>query len=205
MKDYRLLMHTLPRTIIRIYIKHYFRMTEETVSSLSAINPQIMAVLSEYKPNEFTIPQIRDELLRTTMKHKNKSTVRLFVSRHLNVLVEKGLLTSHGTHKQRVFSKNELFDAQVLGTAEKNVLKGSNLHESDAFFATLTKSQNQLKAELAMLFGEIEEYGSIIKQFPQAQNKVALLHQESKLNAATITGQITAITKTIELLQRDAS
>lgn len=180
-------------------------MTGEIVSSLSAIHPQIMAVLSEYKSNEFTIPEIRDELLRTTMQHKSKSTVRLFVSRHLNALVEKGLLTSQGTHKQRVFSKNEQFDAQVQGTADKNVTNGSNLHESDAFFATLTNSQTQLKAELAMLFGEIEEYGSIIKRFPHAQNKVALLHQESKLNAATITGQITAITKTIELLQRDAS
>ncbi|MEZ9080634.1 hypothetical protein ACPSL3_08640 [Vibrio owensii] len=175
------------------------------MSPLSAINPQIMAVLSEYKSNEFTIPEIRDELLRTAMKHKSKSTVRLFVSRHLNALVERGLLTSQGTRKQRVFSKSEQFSAQVIGTTDKNIPKGSDLHEGDAFFTTLTNSQNQLKAELAMLFGEIEEYDSIIKQFPQTQNKVALLHQESKLNAATITGQITAITKTINLLQRDAS
>ncbi len=205
MKDYRLLMHTLPRTIIRICIKHYFRVTGAIVSSLSAINPQIMAVLSELHSGEFTIPEIRDRLLLTTMKNKNKSTVRLFVSRHLNALVEKGLLTSQGSHKQRVFRKNEQFDTQVPDTAKKSEPKESNLHNSDAFFATLTNSQNQLKAELAMLFGEIEEYGSIIKQFPQTQNKIALLHQESKLNAATITGQITAITKTIELLQRDAS
>ncbi|EJG1874385.1 hypothetical protein BS053_RS11555, partial [Vibrio parahaemolyticus] len=64
---------------------------------------------------------------------------------------------------------------------------------------------SRLNAELAMLIAEMDQYRSIMIQFPQTQEKVKKLHEESTQHSATLTGQITAISKTIELLQSEAA
>ncbi|MDV2365873.1 hypothetical protein Q5N59_17720 [Vibrio cholerae] len=68
----------------------------------------------------------------------------------------------------------------------------------------LDKIKVRLNAELAILLAEIDEYRSIMVRFPQTQEKVRHLHEQSAQQSVTLTGQITAITKTIDLLQSEA-
>jgi RecJ-like exonuclease len=174
------------------------------------VHPDIIDVLIQSDLNEFKIPKIRDRLLATTMKNKSKDTVRLFVSRHLNAMVEHGLLVSTGTHRKKVFSKtksfeqiNTIIDGDLTNKIEVE-FNTKATSEQKPYIAELGKIRSRLNAELAILIAEMDEYRSIMAQFPQTQEKVRKLHETSTQQSATLTGQITAITKTIELLQVEA-
>lgn len=76
--------------------------------------------------------------------------------------------------------------------------------KQEPYICELDKIKGRLNAELAILLAEIDEYRSIMVRFPQTQEKVRHLHEQSAQQSVTLTGQITAITKTIELLQSEA-
>lgn len=160
---------------------------------------------------EFQIPEIRDLLLASSMQIKNKDNVRSLVSRQLNAMVKQGLLTSTGTHRNKVFRKTPLFgqsNLKMLETNEdqnRNKASIPNMLKPSLYLSELEKIRSRLNAELAILIAEMDEYRSIMEKFPQAQEKVSKLHKESTQHSATLTGQITAITKTIELLQSEAA
>lgn len=181
------------------------------VSQPFTVHPDIIDVLTQSELNEFKIPQIRDVLLATKMQSKSKDTVRLFVSRHLNDLVEQGLLISTGTRRKKVFRKTKLFEQlNVLANSDiDNKIKFESVEreipEQKSHLIELGKIKSRLNAELAILMAEVDEYRSIMTQFPQTQEKVRRLHEESAQQSATLTGQITAITKTIELLQSEVA
>jgi hypothetical protein len=183
------------------------------VSQSFTVHPDIIDVLSQLNLNEFKIPQIRDLLLATKMQNKSKDTVRLFVSRHLNDLVDQGLLTSTGSRRKKVFSKTELFEQlEITATCGLNdkisvesVERRIPAPAPKPYLTELSKIKIRLNAELAILIAEVDEYRQIMIQFPQIQEKVRKLHEESAQQSATLTGQITAITKTIELLQAEAA
>lgn len=181
------------------------------VSQPFTVHPNIIDVLIQSGLHEFKIPQIRDLLLATKMQNKSKDTVRLFVSRHLNDMVDQGLLTSTGTHRKKVFRKTELFEQlEITANCDLNDKTGvqsveRRIPEPKPYLTELKKIKSRLNAELVILMAEVDEYRQIMIQFPQTQEKVRELHEESAQQSATLTGQITAITKTIELLQAEAA
>jgi RecJ-like exonuclease len=176
-----------------------------------SVHPDLFDVLIQANLNEFKLPQIRDLLLATKMQNKSKDTVRLFASRHLNEMVEQGLLISTGTRRKKVFRKTELFDQVNVTTAQELDDKididfnNKNSPEQKLYITELGKIRNRLNAELAILIAETDEYRSIMTQFPQTQEKVRKLHEESRQQSATLTGKITAISKTIQLLEAEAA
>lgn len=170
----------------------------------------IIRILIDLKSKEFNIPTVRDRLLATTMQEKKNGTVRLFVSRHLNAMVKDGFLITSGTRHKKVFRKTELFEQLVTVSSENsnNSTQVSPTMEmplkQESYIFELDKIKGRLNAELAILLAEIDEYRSIMVRFPQTQEKVRHLHEQSAQQSVTLTGQITAITKTIELLQSEA-
>lgn len=182
-----------------------------SVSQPFNIHPDIIDVLTQLNLNEFKISQIRDLLLTTKMQNKSKDTVRLFVSRHLNDMEKQGLLISNGIRRKKVFRKTELYEQlSKITNVDVNNKTGvvpieQNIPEEKPYLVELGKIKSRLNAELAILMAEVDEYRQIMIQFPQTQEKVRELHEESAQKSATLTGQITAITKTIELLQVEAA
>ena len=175
------------------------------------VHPDIANVLSRLDLNEFKIPQIRDLLLATKMQNKSKDTVRLFVSRHLNDMVERGFLTSTGSRRKKVFHKTELFEKlEITANCDLNDKTSvrsfeRRIPEPKSYLTELKKMKSRLNAELAILMAEVDEYRHIMIQFPQTQEKVRKLHEESAQQSATLTGKITAITKALKLLQVEAA
>lgn len=163
---------------------------------------------NQSEANEFKISDIRDFLLATTMQNKSKDNARVFVSKNLNSMVEQGLLAISGSRRNKVFSKTSLFnqinlaDDQYPEPIETTVPTEPKLVTD---IAELEKKRSRFNAELAILIAEIDEYRSIIAQFPQAQRQVRKLHEDSTQHSVTLTGKITAITKTIELLLLEAA
>jgi hypothetical protein len=179
------------------------------VSHSIVAHPDIIDVLTRMNSQQFNITKIRDLLLASTMKDKNISTVRLFVSKHLNEMVRQGYLTTTGTRRQKTFRKTALFEQ--IGSFPNKTLNDDIEVESDIlirsdekpFITELENIKNRLNGELAISIAEMDEYRSIMTLFPQTEEKVSQLHQESTQYSATLTGQITAIAKTIQLLQAE--
>ncbi|MDC0610547.1 hypothetical protein OAP63_07415 [Vibrio sp.] len=175
------------------------------------IHPDIIDVLTLLNLNEFKISQIRDLLLTTKMQNKSKDTVRLFVSRHLNDMERQGLLLSSGVRRKKVFRITKLYEqlGKATNIAVDNKIRVEPIErtipEGKSYLSELVKIKSRLNAELTILIAEMDEYRSIMTQFPQTQTKVQKLHEESTQQSATLTGKITAITKTIELLKQEAA
>ncbi|EGQ8259346.1 hypothetical protein DLH98_03410 [Vibrio parahaemolyticus] len=170
------------------------------------IHPYIIDSLKKHNKNEFGISDIRDLLFTSTMQEKSKDYVRLFVSKELNKMVKQGILTTSGNNRNKRFHKTDLFE--LLDTSKEDILKNNEVStKSETKFSTylheLSKLRSKINAELTMLVAEMDEYQSIMAQFPQTKEKVSRLYEESTQYSATLTGQITAITKTIELLQSE--
>lgn len=171
----------------------------------------IIKILIDLKSKEFNIPTVRDCLLATTMQEKKNGTVRLFVSRHLNAMVKDGFLITSGTRHKKVFRKTKLFE-QLVTVSKENLNDNTQVTSTveipikpESYICELDKIKDRLNAELAILLAEIDEYRAIMARFPQTQEKVRHLHKKSAQQSVTLTGQITAITKTIELLQSEAA
>ncbi|HCH5773760.1 TPA: hypothetical protein NKZ93_001445 [Vibrio parahaemolyticus] len=144
------------------------------------------------------------------MQEKRNGTVRLFVSRHLNAMVKDGFLITSGTRHKKVFRKTKFFE-QLVTVSKENLNDNTQVTSTveipikpESYICELDKIKGRLNAELAILLAEIDEYRSIMVRFPQTQEKVRHLHEQSAQQSVTLTGQITAITKTIELLQSEA-
>ncbi|WP_029798999.1 hypothetical protein [Vibrio parahaemolyticus] len=130
----------------------------------------------------------------------------MFVSKQLNTMVKQGLLTTSGNNRNKLFHKTTLFQQVNVSSVESEINQGKavDLVSSVPYIAELNKMRGKLNGELAMLIAEMDEYRSIMAQHPQTQEKVKKLHQESTQLSATLTGQITAISKTIDLLTSEA-
>ncbi len=170
------------------------------------IHPYIFDSLTKNNKPTFRISDIRDLLLTSTMQDKSIDYVRMFVSKQLNTLVKQGLLIKSGNNRNTQFHKTPLFEqVNTLNVEpEINDTKAVGLTSPAPYIAELDKVRGKLNAELTMLIAEMDEYRSIMTQYPQTQEKVKKLHQESTQLSATLTGQITAISKTIDLLTSEA-
>lgn len=175
------------------------------------VHPDILDVLSNSNIDEFNIPQIRDVLLASSMKGKNKATVRVFVSRHLDMLVQQGVLVSSGKHRGRVFKKTKLFsqiESQTLQECDKDTLVTEDTKKDEELKNDLNQLQNKkrhLNAELAILVAEINELNSIMADFPRLNRSIKALYEQSTHQSVTLTGQISALTKSIEQLQKESA
>lgn len=172
------------------------------------VHPDILDVLSNPNIDEFNIPQIRDVLLASSMKGKNKATVRVFVSRHLEMLVQQGVLVSSGKHRGRVFKKTKLFSHIESQKRDKDSLVTGDLKKDEGLkndLNKLLKKKLHLNAELAILVAEINELNSIMADFPRLNRSIKALYEQSTHQSVTLTGQISALTKSIEQLQKESA
>lgn len=178
------------------------------MSKVFTIHHDIIDFLNKSDADEFKIPNIRDVLLATTMQEKSKDYVRIFVSKQLNAMVKQGLLTAQGSFRNKVFHKTHRFEEfkATVNDQQKRGKADTTITTKPPFYLDeLNKIRSQLNGELAISIAEMDEYRSIMTQFPQTQEKIRRLHQESAQRSAIITGQVTALTKTIELLQTEES
>ncbi len=125
-------------------------------------------------------------------------------------MVKDGFLITSGTRHKKVFRKTKFFE-QLVTVSKENLNDNTQVTSTveipikpESYICELDKIKGRLNAELAILLAEIDEYRSIMVRFPQTQEKVRHLHEQSAQQSVTLTGQITAITKTIELLQSEA-
>ncbi|MBM4898875.1 hypothetical protein HYO40_11900 [Vibrio parahaemolyticus] len=129
----------------------------------------------------------------------------MFVSKQLNAMVKQELLTTNGNLRNKVFRKTPRFAEFNNDGQERNEIQTPIAIKPAPYLCELGKIRSRLNGELAILIAEIDEYRSIMAQFPQTEVKLRRLHKESTQRSATITGQITALTKTIELHQAEVS
>ncbi|KJG14538.1 hypothetical protein UB38_02800 [Photobacterium iliopiscarium] len=75
------------------------------MTDLIKIHPDILMALKKMNDEPFKTTTIRDLLMQLFPYYKNPNTTRLFASRHLTELEDKGVLTSTGIRHGKRFKK----------------------------------------------------------------------------------------------------
>jgi len=175
------------------------------------MNPDIYTVLVQSQIDNFRITDIRDILLSQSMKFKNKSTVRQFVERHIKKLLIERLLICNGEGRKKTYSKTPLFFEADIQPAERRNISIFETKEnrksqiSDNTRSGLKEKRARVEAELTILLAEIDEYESLMSEFPDAHHIAKKLYIKATNHSTALTGKITAITKSIQLANEESS
>ncbi|MGF1831102.1 hypothetical protein L4D04_18340 [Photobacterium angustum] len=174
------------------------------MTDLVKIHPDILMALNKVNIEQFKVTTIRDLIMQVSPNYTNKDTARLFVSRNLMDLVEKGVLTSTGLRHRKRFKKCDDFNLIKFKTKKpyknQNEQKKSKIQSkkyvliSDSCIKLLKTQKAKMEAELSIKMAETEQYQVMIEEFPETTNVALALHSEAKTNAAEIIGKIRAIT-----------
>lgn len=168
------------------------------MTDLVKIHPDILLALNKLNDDSFKTSTIRDFLMQLSPRYKNLDTVRLFASRHLSDLTEKGVLVCTGVRHSKRFTKCDGF--HLIRFKPKGGRKTIVEHKketvliSDFCIRELRAQKATMEAELSIKLAETEQYQLMIEQFPETASLALKLHSEAKEKAASIMGKIRAIT-----------
>ncbi|PSV84933.1 hypothetical protein [Photobacterium iliopiscarium] len=177
------------------------------MTDLIKIHPDILMALKKMNDEPFKTTTIRDLLMQLFPYYKNPNTTRLFASRHLTELEDKGVLTSTGIRHGKRFKKCDDYHLIKFETKQprknqhvKPVVK-NQIDKLDAISESCIKNlktqKATMEAELSIKLAETEQYQAMIEQFPETAFLALKLHSEAKENAATIVGKIRAISNVL--------
>lgn len=183
------------------------------MKSAVKIHPYTHKLLTENDFAIFSVNQLRDALLELTNKSTQKDEARRFVCRQLHRLEALGLVSKiEGTGSKKRYEKTELFERTkfVTGKISKNSCltqsseKVQPVKSDDGFFLNDIKKDKSIhEAKLAVVLGEIEEYRSLMDRFPQRKQYFMNLFHEAKNQSADLLGRVTALSKILELLDKE--
>lgn len=78
------------------------------------INREIYQTLSQSSLNHFSVIEVRNSIQANSSRFGNSNNARLYVSRQLHLLEKLGLMSSKGSGRSKVFSKQHCFMKQNL-------------------------------------------------------------------------------------------
>ena len=165
------------------------------------INEYMFNLLIEKEMDEFSVIEIRDALMKITNEFANADEARKSIYRQILLFGRKGWLVSTGSGRSKRYAKSELFLSTKFSprstTKIKNVFAEQLIFESKPELATLAKEKKQYEGELAIILGEVEEFQSLIKRFPQNSSFFAPLFSDAKDRSARVLGRINALSKVL--------
>ena len=174
------------------------------MTDLVKIHSDILMALNEVTDEPFKTTTIRNLLTHLFPHYKNPNTTRLFASRHLAELEDKGVLTSTGVRHGKKYKKCD--DYHLIKFKTKKPRKNQHVVNyqtnnigtmSDGCIKSLKTQKATMEAELSIKLAETEQYQAMIEQFPETASLALKLHSEAKENAAAIVGQIRAISNVL--------
>lgn len=183
------------------------------MKSAVKIHPYTHKLLTENDFALFSVNQFRDALLELTNKSAHKNEARRFVCRQLQRLEALGLVRKvEGTGPKKLYEKTDLFEQTkfLTGKIPKNSCltqpseKVQLVKLDDGFSLNDIKKDKSIhEAKLAVVLGEIEEYRSLMNRFPQRKQYFVNLFHEAKNQSADLLGRATALSKVLELLDKE--
>lgn len=135
---------------------------------------------------KFSIRELTDLFCKSGYFFESRDRTYQYVYRGLCRLESEGWLVSEGEKRSK----------RYLVVHKSNSLKGSGnlvVVESPNCINELKKEKSQTEAELAILLGEIDEYGSLIKKHEKLFNQIQPLLISAREDSAKLLGKVNAL------------
>ncbi len=162
------------------------------------INPFMYKLLIEREFNNFTVSEFRDELMKVEAAFSDRNEARTYAHRQVGYFERKGWLVRIGFGRTTRYLKTNAFIKMEVAPREKNSRyqdKSNDTCDSPEYHLRMKKKLYE--KELTIAKGEVEEFQSLLTNFPQSNEVFESLFQEAQERAAKLYGKINALSKVI--------
>ncbi|RJX64861.1 hypothetical protein DZ860_23085 [Vibrio sinensis] len=158
-------------------------------------------LLIERQLNGFTVVEARDTWLSIEIEPTDINEARKKVYRQILRFEKHKWLRSEGSGRTKTYFQTELFKELFANSNELAQPDPTPLMPVNDY-SVLLQERNEHKGELEIVLGEVDEFQSIIKRFPELEARLAPLHQQTKERAAFLLGKVNVLTKVINTLSK---
>lgn len=111
--------------------------------------------------------------------------------------MKHGWLRSEGSGHQKRYFQTEAFKAIQV---EPKLVNVDIEIASDQGYSVLTSEYNHYKRELEVVLGEINEYRSLNKRFPELEPKLVMLLKGAKERSVQLLGKVNGLKSVLRVL-----
>ncbi|WP_295895785.1 hypothetical protein [uncultured Vibrio sp.] len=165
------------------------------------INTYMFNLLIKREMNNFTVTEARDCLMKDFEEFDDLHHARKTIYRQILTFVRRGWLKHTGKGHTKRYQKSEQFlqlsfesnnDLIVRSTAEQKVKVSTN-----SSFGVLVAEKNRYEGELAIILGEVDEFQSLLKRFPNEEELLYPMFVDAKDRSAKLLGRINTLSKVL--------
>lgn len=161
-------------------------------------------LLIEKGMDGFSVIELRDAALSISDHSKEPGEARKSLYRQILGFDRKGWLQSKGEGRDKRYFQTDLFHSlNVKPKVERKNIPYPPKPIPD--YSILHQEQNQYKAELEIVLGEIDEYQSLNRRFPELEQRLKPMLQQAKKRSAHLLGKLNVLTNVINTISSDVS
>jgi len=150
----------------------------------------------------FSVIELRDAFLSLNEFEVNSEEARKTVYRQILRFLRNNWLRSKGTGRQKRYFKTDLFySLHVVPKSERSNFRVTSIPD----YSVLRNECNQYRAELEIVLGEIDEYKSLNRRFPELELKLNPLLGHAKERSAHLLGKVNVLTNVLKTLSVDVA
>ncbi|MCG9679345.1 hypothetical protein [Vibrio sp. Isolate24] len=159
-------------------------------------------LLIEKGMDGFSVIELRDASLSISELWKEPDEARKRLYRQILRFLRNGWLESEGEGRDKRYFQTHLF--RSLNVKPKVERKNTaSPAKSTPDYSVLRHERNQYKAELEIVLGEINEYQSLNRRFPELEKRLIPMLQQARDHSAHLFGKVNALTKLINTISSD--
>lgn len=166
------------------------------------INAVMYKLLIEKEMDDFSVLELRDASLLIEGAKLNLEEARKVIYRQILRFEKNNWLQSEGVGRKKRYFQTDLF--RSINVKQKAVRKEllSSLN-STPDYSVLRHERNEYKAELEIVLGEIEEYQSLNRRFPELEQRLKPLLQQAREHSAHLLGKVNVLTNVLNTISSD--
>lgn len=165
-----------------------------------ALNEYIYILLIDKELDGFSVPVLRNEMLKLTDKFGNGTDTRKFVYRQLRQLEKHGLLCARGAGRKKTYHKTQRFqEAKFTNTPENKPVEASEMENIG--LNDLIHEKARCTAELEFAIAGINEYRNLADKLPSFHSELLAKSEQSRERSVQYTVRLEALIYAIELYQ----
>lgn len=164
------------------------------------ISAEMYNLLIERTLDDFSVIELRNEFIVLKGSNIDSDEARKKVYRQILRFLKQGWLRYEGSGRQKRYFQTNTFKALHVEPKSKNV---ESEITSKHNYPMLISELKQYKGDLEVIWGEIEEYQSLNRRFPELEEKITPLLEQTKERSAHILGKVNVLTHVLETLFED--
>lgn len=159
-------------------------------------------LLIEKGMDGFSVIELRDASLSISEFREELDEARKILYRQILRFMRNGWLESEGEGREKRYFQTDLF--RSLNVKPKVERKNApSPVKTTPDYSVLHHERNQYKAELEIVLGEIDEYQSLNRRFPELEQRLNPMLQQARDRSAHLFGKVNVLTNVINTISSD--